>query len=1020
MKKALFYDESIPMEGERPSPSMLKKLEEEFVIINTGNCMEYFDETFSSIVLFHGSYFYKPFWDKLLSHIRCGKGLVFFGKGTPFARPVRLQEDRLITECVQTAYHEQLGILSSMPIDGSRYTKLKASEDFPVLKPFVELFPIGDTEGFILAGSGEDKWPGEPGSGGTMDLVAEPLLLGVNGQRHAATPALLLEHKRGYFAGGRWIFINMAPTDRFWSEKAVSMLSELAEYTGRFANHVSVASNYASYFPGEKARLTIDLETWNTNGKPVRFGAGIRKKDETVYEKDCTLMLNQNTTHMTWHLPIEIDPGLYTVDYWIKEEEWLRIYHQGFWGYDKDILDKAKLLSCKEDYFYKDGKPLPIVGMTYMQSDVHRDFIYHPNAWLWNRDLKTFSQIGINLVRTGLWTGHRHIMNTESGIYEEILRAFDAFILTAAVYDIGFIVTFFAFTPTLFEGKNCYLDPAAIRIQKRFVTSLVSRYVHCPHVSWDLINEPALCHNLTHWRPVPNGDSFELAAWRRWLYKRHKSIDTLQQRWNVAANEMPGFDAVTLPEGRDFEADRTFTDKAVPLKSIDYILFTQDVLKDWAKEMVRVIRQADSAGLVTVGQDEALTSRRPSGHFYGAVVDYTCNHSWWQNDSLYWDSVFYKIPDKPNLIQETGVMYLLNGDGRPRQNEQELYELLQRKFAMSFAGHNAGAVYWVWNMNYYMTSRNEANIGAIRPDGSQKKEADVFYDFGRFVKETAYLFEEIKKDRVAVIFPYSNQFSVRDGATAASQKLARIFGYHLHQPFHVYGEYQLDDLKEEKLIIIPSAGNLCGESFMKLTEYVRNGGNLLITGSFSRDEYWHKCLERQELLKIRTQIKPVSYVETVSVNGNSYRAEFPDKKTGWVDKEIIDNEDGIRLENYTLGKGKIFWCPVPAELNSNDILTEAVYCTVMEKLHIVSPFCWCGKGPDEVFVQKLWGKYGSIYILVSECAKNQIVEWKDEKTRQIYTLNLTANDVCMFAVGLNGEIIVTYKDYLVSRKTAPF
>ena len=46
----------------------------------------------------------------------------------------------------------------------------------------------------------------------------------------------------------------------------------------------------------------------------------------------------------------------------------------------------------------------------------------------------------------------------------------------------------------------------------------------------------------------------------------------------------------------------------------------------------------------------------------GQSVDFTTNHSWWQNDSILWDSLAAKQPGEAMLIQETGLQRELNLD----------------------------------------------------------------------------------------------------------------------------------------------------------------------------------------------------------------------------------------------------------------------------------------------------------------------------------------------------------------------
>src|SRR5699024_4148976 len=144
---------------------------------------------------------------------------------------------------------------------------------------------------------------------------------------------------------------------------------------------------------------------------------------------------------------------------------------------------------------------------------------------------------------------------------------------------------------------------------------------------------------------------------------------------------------------------------------------------------------------------------------------------------LVWDGIFTITPSKPNLIQETGNMYVEKPNGQARRSEEELRNILERKYAYAFSTGGAGAVRWLWNTNFYMNHINESNIGAIRADGTEKPETNVSYDFGAFMHEIRDLFQGRKLEEMGIIFPYSNDFSNRQLAYAATTKLTRVLAY---------------------------------------------------------------------------------------------------------------------------------------------------------------------------------------------------------------------------------------------------
>ena len=194
-----------------------------------------------------------------------------------------------------------------------------------------------------------------------------------------------------------------------------------------------------------------------------------------------------------------------------------------------------------------------------------------------------------------------------------------------------------------------------------------------------------------------------------------------RRSWTTGATardmfSLPGVDEISYQTTRE---DRR------PRKALDFELFTQDVLTRWAGGLRDIIHSAGGNQLVTLGQDEGGMSLRSSQQFHCTSIDYTSIHTWWLNDHLLWDVVSTKVPEKPNLVSETGLMRLESIDGEPWRSPADAEKLLERKFAYAFQGRGAGAVEWCWNINAYQSTDNEVGIGLTRADGTMKIETTV-------------------------------------------------------------------------------------------------------------------------------------------------------------------------------------------------------------------------------------------------------------------------------------------------------
>lgn len=118
----------------------------------------------------------------------------------------------------------------------------------------------------------------------------------------------------------------------------------------------------------------------------------------------------------------------------------------------------------------------------------------------------------------------------------------------------------------------------------------------------------------------------------------------------------------SLPESNEFSYSPSIENRRYR-KVMGFHLFSQDIFSEWVKKISSAIKKISMGAIVTVGQDETGTYYSPSPQVHYHSVDYTCIHTWWNNSDLLWDEVMTKVPEKPNLVQETGMMRLEDIDG---------------------------------------------------------------------------------------------------------------------------------------------------------------------------------------------------------------------------------------------------------------------------------------------------------------------------------------------------------------------
>jgi len=1023
-KTVFFYDAAFPYDGARPDETQVERLSSQGRVADAEQLASALEEA-DAFATLHGPYFPKEAWPAILRFLKRGGGFVLIG-GAPFRVPAyKDAQGSWALEREQTAYHRQLLIHEALRADGARIAELQANPDIPLFAGKEALFAPSDTYGLVLHVTRQSDSPSEHGSGGPMDTFIYPLLKGVSGDgRETAAPAVLLEHVKGDFAGCRWVLITQPAAPAFWERGGADALAEWAAFAAQGATELWLKPNYGCYEVGERPSLALTAQAIR-GARPrawtFRIRAALERNGgaaQPAWEHTVRIQADEALRIERFQAPEPVEPGCYRIECEATADDGeTRILRQGYWGMDRALLEAGEPLIAGRDYFYKNGKPLPIVGMTYMTSDVARKYLFLPNVAVWDKDMAEMRRAGINLIRTGVWTGWRQMSFVDGHFSEDVLRAIDAFLLTAKKHELEVTFNFFSFTPETWEGANPYLDPRSVEAQKRFIVSLVSRHKTSTHVHWDLINEPSMFDPSRIFQgPRTASDRFEREAYVEWLKRRHGSIRTLQERWNMTPEELPSFEAARPPERSDINFD--VQDVSRPKKGLvwlDYTLFTMDMHNRWARELVAAIKGAAPNQLVTVGQDEGLASGRPSPFFYAEAVDYTTVHTWWKMDALVWDGIFTKDAHKPNLIQETGIMYVEAADGRAKRSEEELRNILERKYAYAFSTGGAGAVQWIWNTNFYMDNVNESNIGALRADGTQKPEADVSYDFGSFFAEIGHKLEDRALEDIAVVFPYSNDFSNRSFAYDATTKLTRVLAYDMKRPFRGVSEYHLDRVAgpAPKLWIVPSAHNIGDEALAALAGIVRrDGGTLLVTGPLRLDAYWGPNRSRLADVVEPTRIENVLREELLDVDGRTYPVSFGGGAIAALNKERPADGAPLRLAEYALGRGKLLWCPLPIELNERNETMQAVYAKAIAAAGVSEELLWDrGGGLSGVYGRKLAFRDGALFVFVSELGENAELKVKDPATGRSYAFELERERSVLFYAGPDGAVEAVYRPH---------
>ena len=858
------------------------------------------------LILPQGSVVPESAWSVILDYLHRGGNLLVLG-GRPFTRSAYRDPAGWHLRDYSVRFIRPLLIDQYQATPGSAGAEFTPNPEIPLTLPH---FSWQQAFSPIIRLSTNDIY-NRGGSAGTLDVRLDPLVWGVIEGRRLSAPLLQIDHFSSGFDGGRWIFLSAELAGDFYSSPdSTKLLRLLAGHALESALQFSVRPALPLYLAGEPVELETIFHCFAKPAAPPGVQVSVFPEDQPSQKQAATISVPASTITL---LPAPTTKGLHIIEARLFEGTTLRaIYHSAFWVRDEAYLRSGPNLGVNSDYFTLDGKPLAVVGTTYMSSEVQRLYFDHPNVYVWNSDLSLIHSAGLNMLRTGWWTGWDKLCDESGRPYERTLRTLEAYLMTARKYGLPVQFTFFAFLPEILGGLNPYLDGEAVRRQQTLVTSVTARFHDVPFLAWDLINEPSFSKQL--WRMRPNYDQVELAAWNTWLAQKYPDRAALAAAWNVLPDSVAG--TISLPAEDEF-AQRGVYIGANSLRVYDYVLFAQEKFADWVRGMRGAIRATGAEQPITVGQDEGGFTDRLNPAFFAPYVDFTTNHSWWQNDCLLWDSLAAKQPGKAMLIQETGLQRELMPAEIARRTPEQEAALFERKFALSFV-YGSGAIEWLWNSNSYMTESNETPIGALHTDGTEKPEATVLRDMAKFAAAASPYLKNPKLPDIAIVTSQVAQFSVHpELQLTAQQNAVRALSYGLHQPCYIIAENQIDKLGSPKLVILPSAQALRESTWQALLTYVRHGGNLLVTGPVSRDEHWH-LVDRYTPLGLKATTEPLTFhsSEIASrLKAGPVAVPFDQQKQQLL--EFLRFDDGSAESNLSLGKGKLWWCAYPVELSDN-------------------------------------------------------------------------------------------------------
>jgi hypothetical protein len=946
------------------------------------------------LVLPYGSAVPADAWGAIHSYLRAGGNLLVIG-GQPLRVPVTLRNGHFLQALPQDTYSRELGLRHSYELPPQDGTKFAWRHGYT----FLSTPAVRARKFFVMEGR----------------LEGLGYMVNTDGIEVAA-PVIVEDHTnetRGNgIAGSRAVMLDFDPQDGYWeSPDGISLIHEAAQYAQRSATALWLEMLFSTLKPSETPQVGVHLRAPRRELQ-AQGPAGAVKLE----------LVSGTTVLETTQVPCPgvpfdaeivfhklLQPGFYTLRAVYEEAgQPHEFYQNGFWVEDEKLLASGPELGVNGDFLTRDGKSFFPFGSNYFSTEANGwDFSGPRNAWIWERDFADMQRHGVTFVRTGVWMPFLRFLEPFSGApSERFLRNLEAYLLCARRHNIIVNFTFFAFAPAsgrgdfgdpTATGPNPYLDAGAIRAEQDYVLSVVNRFKGVPWLCWDLINEPSFSNPRRLWKGnTPNGDPAETSAWHKWLREKYGDIADLAAAWAVTPEQLGSFDAVPLPGQQDLAFERYGNARQV--RAVDYNLFAQDMFTQWVRSMVTAIRGTGSKQLINVGQDEGGVTDRVLNQFYAAGgVSFTTNHTYWRDDALLWDSVVAKRPGMPNIVGETGYQPVWAPDGAWRYDEFTGFPLLERKWALGFAAASSGALQWDWD--------REVDFGMKRSDGSAKIWQAATRDMGQFAEKAAPYATGVIAPQVAIVLPQSLQLSILNTtALEAQQKCVRALYQYARAEAYVVGEYQIEQLGNPKLILLPSPFTLTESAWNALRSKVEAGAILLVSGPFDADAHFHPT-RRQMRVGLPYEDVPLTIREQfLKWPGGEARLSYGADKTTFLNRALLP--DGRSWAEMTVGQGKILFAADPLELNDNLQAIGDVYRYALKVAGVAATYTTNVQDPG-ILVTPTQYPHATLYVLTSETGQAE-VSFRDQRSGKQFTTGLNPGRAALLLIGEDGGVLAAY------------
>jgi hypothetical protein len=238
------------------------------------------------------------------------------------------------------------------------------------------------------------------------------------------------------------------------------------------------------------------------------------------------------------------------------------------------------------------------------------------------------------------------------------------------------------------------------------------------------------------------------------------------------------------------------------------------------------------------------------------------------------------------------------------------------------------------------------------------------------------------------------------------QNAVRSLYYYARASAFVTGEYQLSQMPDARLIIVPAPWILNEDAWNLLMNKVKAGATLLISGRIDADEHWLPVPERTRNWNVDyTSAALTTREAVVKWPGGSAHLSYSADRTTYAERGVLSS--GQTFLNLPLGKGCILYFAIPLELADQLDEVGRIYKYAMKRAGVRTAY---GTSCEDsgILICPTQLPDATLYVLTSESTGTAPVEFTDSMSGKSFKINLSPGRAALLLVGKDGRILSSY------------